>query len=131
VVSWDLRQINFIIYASMPLSITEKSKKKNDLLPYFKKSLIIEMRVTITPGGSMYWLGLASSSGGPKHFHRSGLIMVALLVVFLFSKSPGTSQLMVPPPLAASGQTPATIPIPSAGKLPISRPYLQFFRDRE
>jgi hypothetical protein len=48
-------------------------------------------------------------------FIGSSLILVALLVVFLFSKSPGTSQLMVPPPPAASGQTPATTPIPHGG----------------
>jgi hypothetical protein len=55
VVSWDLRQINFIIYGSIPLSITEKSKERKDLLPDFKKLLIIARRVTISSGGNMCW----------------------------------------------------------------------------
>ena len=41
----------------------------------------------------------------------TGLVIVVLLLVFLFNKSPGPPQLMVPPPSPpASGQTPATSP---------------------
>ena len=41
----------------------------------------------------------------------SGLVVVVLLLVFLFNKSPGPPQLMAPPPSPpASGQTPAISP---------------------
>lgn len=44
-------------------------------------------------------------------FIGTGLVIVVLLLVFLFNKSPGPPQLMVPPPSPpASGQTPATSP---------------------
>ena len=44
-------------------------------------------------------------------FTGTGLVIVVLLLVFLFNKSPGPPQLMVPPPSPpASGQTPATSP---------------------
>jgi hypothetical protein len=44
-------------------------------------------------------------------FIGTGLVIVVLLLVFLFHKSPGPPQLMVPPPSPpASGQTPATSP---------------------
>ena len=44
-------------------------------------------------------------------FIGTGLVIVVLLLVFLFNKSPGPPQLMVPPPSPpASGQTPAISP---------------------
>ena len=44
-------------------------------------------------------------------FIGTGLVIVVLLLVFLFNKSPGAPQLMVPPPSPpVSGQTPAISP---------------------
>jgi predicted RNA-binding Zn-ribbon protein involved in translation (DUF1610 family) len=52
-------------------------------------------------------------------FIGTGLVIVALLLVFLFNKGPGPPQLMVtPPPQAASEQTPAATPIPTAETAP-------------
>jgi hypothetical protein len=46
-------------------------------------------------------------------FIGTGLVIVALLLVFLFKKSPGPPQLVVkPPPQAPAEQTPAAPPIP-------------------
>lgn len=48
-----------------------------------------------------------------------GLVIVALLLVFLFKKSPGPPQLVVtPPPQVPSEQTPAAPPIPPAETAP-------------
>jgi len=48
-------------------------------------------------------------------FIGTGLVISALLLVFLFRKSPGPPQLVVtPPPQAASEQTPAATSIPTA-----------------
>ena len=50
-----------------------------------------------------------------------GLVFVALLLVFLFNKSPGPLQLMATlPPQAASKQTPAAAPSPTAETAPSS-----------
>ena len=60
-------------------------------------------------------------------FIGTGLVIVVLLLVFLFNKSPGPPQLMVPPPSPpVSGQTPATSPpevatTPSAPKAPAAQ----------
>ena len=52
-------------------------------------------------------------------FIGTGLVIVALLLVFLFKKSPGPPQLVVtPPPQAPAEQTPAAPPIPTAEKAP-------------
>ncbi len=52
-------------------------------------------------------------------FIGTGLVIVALLLVFLFNKSPGPPRLMVtPPPQAASEQTPAATPFPTAETAP-------------
>ena len=60
-------------------------------------------------------------------FIGTGLVIVVLLLVFLFNKSPGPPQLMVPPPSPpASGQTPAISPpkgetAPSAPTAPAAK----------
>ncbi len=52
-------------------------------------------------------------------FIGTGLVIVVLLLVFLFNKSPGPPKLAVPPPSPpASGQTPAAPPIPTAETTP-------------
>lgn len=52
-------------------------------------------------------------------FIGTGLVIVALLLVFLFNKGPGSPQPMVtPPPQAASEQIPAAAPIPPAETAP-------------
>lgn len=52
-------------------------------------------------------------------FIGTGLVISALLLVFLFKKSPGPPQLVVPPPpQAASEQTPAATSIPTAETAP-------------
>jgi predicted nucleic acid-binding Zn ribbon protein len=52
-------------------------------------------------------------------FIVTGLVIMVLLLVFLFNKSPGPPRLMVtPPPQAASEQTPAATPIPTAETAP-------------
>jgi hypothetical protein len=52
-------------------------------------------------------------SGVHGIFIGIGLVIVALILVFLFKKSPGPPQLVVkPPPQASAKQTPASPPIP-------------------
>ena len=52
-------------------------------------------------------------------FIGTGLVIVALLLVFLFKKSPGPPQLVVtPPPQAPAEQTPAAPPIPPTETAP-------------
>jgi hypothetical protein len=51
-------------------------------------------------------------------FIGAGLIIVALLLLFILQKSPGPPQLTMTPPPAASEQTPATTPIPASKKAP-------------
>ncbi len=52
-------------------------------------------------------------------FIGTGLVIVVLLLVFLFKKSPGPPQLVVTqPPQGASEQTPAATPIPPAPSAP-------------
>jgi hypothetical protein len=54
-------------------------------------------------------------------FIGTGLAILALLLVFLFKKSPGPPQLVLtPPPQAASEQTPAATPIPTAETAPLA-----------
>ncbi len=54
-------------------------------------------------------------------FIGTGLVIVALLLVFLFKKSPGPPQLVVtPPPQAPAEQTPAAPPIPPTETAPSS-----------
>ena len=53
-------------------------------------------------------------------FIGTGLVIVALLLVFLFKKSPGPPQLVVtPPPQAPAEQTPAAPPMPPDRHSPI------------
>jgi hypothetical protein len=52
-------------------------------------------------------------------FIGTGLVIVALFLAFLFKKSPRPPQLVVtPPPQAASKETPAATPIPTAETAP-------------
>jgi len=55
VLSWDLRNINFVMYSSIPLSQIEKSREHRDPFPDFKKSFSIERRVVISTGENGYW----------------------------------------------------------------------------
>jgi Bacterial SH3 domain len=59
------------------------------------------------------------SSWVPSIFIGTGLVIVALLLVFLFKKSPGPPQLVEkPPPQASARQTPDSPPIPSTETAP-------------
>ena len=58
-------------------------------------------------------------SGVHGMFIAAGLVIVALLLVFLFKKSPGPPQPAVtPPPQAPAGQTPAAPPTPPTKTAP-------------
>ena len=68
---------------------------------------------------------MASAMAGRRHFRirgifiGTGLVIVALLLVFLFERNFGPPQLvMTPPPQVPSKQTPAAPPIPTAETAP-------------
>jgi hypothetical protein len=80
------------------------------------KAALLEIAGTPSTASARGWRLLFRVNG---IFIGTGLVIVALLLVFLFKKSPGPPQLVVtPPPQAASEQTPAAPPIPTAETAP-------------
>ena len=80
------------------------------------KAALPEIAGTSSPASAR---GSRLLSGVYGIFIGAGLVIVVLLLVFLFKKSPGPPQPAVtPPPQAPAGQTPAAPPIPSGKTAP-------------